>query len=61
MTLLFVMNKNGRELTVSRVRLQQQLLLPLRRHQLLKLAATPRHVIADDAALSLWISTNAIH
>ena len=50
--------KNGRELTVSHIRLQLLLLPPSRRHQLLKLMATLRHLMAGDAALSLRIDCN---
>ena len=40
--------------------LQQQLLPPSRRHQLLKLMATRWHLMAVDAAVSLRIDSNTV-
>ena len=42
------------------LRLPQLLLPPSRRHQLLKMMATRRHLMAVDAALSLRIAFNII-
>ena len=52
--------ENGRELTEIYIRLQQLLLPPSRRHQLLKLTATRWHLMAASAAIILRIASNSI-
>ena len=52
--------KNGREPTDFYIRLQLLLLPPSRRHQLLKLMATRRHLMATVAAPILRIASNTI-
>jgi len=60
MCLRFGSAQNGRGLTVFYIRLQQLLLPPSRRRQLLKLMATRWHLMAVDAAVSLRIASNSI-
>ena len=60
MSLCFGTAQGGRELTVSYISLQQLLLPPSRRHQLLKLMATRWHLMAVDAAVSLRIESNTV-
>ena len=60
MSLCFGSAQNGRGLTVFYIRLQQLLLPPSRRHQLLKLMATRWHLMAVDATTSLRIASNSI-
>ena len=50
--------KNGRELAISHICLQQLLLPPSRRHQLLNLMMMIRHLMAGDATLGLRINLN---
>ena len=52
--------ENGWELTDFYISLQQLLLPPSRRHQLLKLTATRWHLMAAAAAFILRIASNTI-
>ena len=52
--------ENGWELTDFYISLQQLLLPPSRRHQLLKLMATRRHLMDAVAVLILRIASNTI-
>ena len=60
MTNCFGTAKNGQYLTVFYVSLQQLLLSPLRRHQLLKLVATRWHLMAVAASVSLCIPSDIV-
>ena len=60
MSLFFGPAQDGRKLTVSYISLQQLLLPPPHRHQLLKLMTTPWHLMAVDATISLRIDSNTV-